>query len=71
MLALENCKLIKSDFIEEGHKFSRLQPELNIQIPKAVREVGVNLEKIVQFVSFMGVKMCSYRNLLHTEKKFD
>ena len=69
ILALKNCKSIKTDFIEEGRKFSCVQPELNIRIPKAAREVGINLEKIVQFVSFMGVKMCTYKNLLHAEKK--
>ena len=54
-----NCKWIKTDIVEEGRKYSRLQSELNICIMKSAREVGVNLEKTVDFLANTGVKTSS------------
>ena len=52
----KNCKWIKTDVVEEGRKYSRTQPELNVRIVKAAREVGVNLEKLCDLLAYMGIK---------------
>lgn len=64
-----NCKSIKTGVIEPGRKFARSQPELNIRIVEAAREVGINLQKLVDFLAFVGVKASKYESMLHQEKK--
>lgn len=65
----KNCKWIKTDIVEYGRKYSRVQPELNIRIVKAAREVGVDLEKLSDLLAYMGIKTSAYRNVLHQERK--
>ena len=64
-----NCKWIKTDIVEAGRQFSRSQPELNIRLFKAAREVGLNLETLVDFLAYVGVKVSAYGNVLHQERK--
>ena len=64
-----NCQTIKTDQVEPGRKFSRPQCELNVRIPKAARESGVNFYQCKEFLAKIGVKICNYRNFLHCEKK--
>uniref|UniRef100_A0A7S2M0G8 Mutator-like transposase domain-containing protein n=1 Tax=Skeletonema marinoi TaxID=267567 RepID=A0A7S2M0G8_9STRA len=65
----DNCKWTKSGIVEEGRQFERPSPEVNVRIVKAAREVGINLEKVVEFLAGLGVKTSDYRNILHQERK--
>mmetsp|Transcript_12688 Transcript_12688/g.27557 ORF Transcript_12688/g.27557 Transcript_12688/m.27557 type:complete len:533 (-) Transcript_12688:47-1645(-) len=65
----KNCKWIRTDIVEVGRKWSRVQPELNIRLVKAAREVGLNLDKLVDFLAYLGVKASAYNNILHQENK--
>ena len=64
-----NCGTIKTDQVEPGQKFSRAQCELNVRIPKAARESGINFYQCKEFLAKVGVKICAYTNFLHAEKK--
>ena len=65
----QNCNWIRTDIVEEGRRNSRSQPEINIRIVKAAREVGINFEKLTDFLAKLGVKASAYKNILHQERK--
>lgn len=69
MFCHKNCEWSKSGLVEKGRHHERSTPELNMRIVKAAREVGINLNKIIEFLACVGVKTSDYRNILHQESK--
>ncbi len=65
----KNCKWIRTDIVAPNCLYSRKQPELNIRLVKAAREVGVDMNKLCDLLAFIGVKASTYQNMLHQESK--
>jgi len=66
----KNCKWIKTEIVEDGRKWSRPQPELNVRIAKGGHENGINADKVIGLVEgSLGIKMPDKRNYRHTQRK--
>ena len=70
-IQLDSSKMVTTDIVEPGRKFSRKQPSINLRITKASHDHGVGLvDKTVGFLSqSLGIKISSKRNILRTHKK--
>ena len=55
--------------VERGRKFSRPQPEVNIQVAQSACKNVVNLKQAQDFLAGMGVPVVNYHNLLHADRK--
>ena len=68
-IQLDSSKMVTTSVVEPGRKYARKQPSINLKIAKASRDHGVGIvDKTVGFISeSLGIKMCSKRNVLHTQ----
>ena len=63
-LCMSNCEKVRSSEVAMGAAYSKRQPDFNLRIPKAARLVGINVEKVEEFMmSHMGIKIANDKNL--------
>ena len=63
-LTMSNCDMVRSSEVALGASYSRSQPDFNLRIPKGARLVGINVEKVEEFMSgHMGIKIPNDNNL--------
>ena len=54
-----------------GMAYTKHQPGINLWLTQGAQELQINLYKLLQFVEgYAGVKIMTYCNLLHTDKKW-
>ena len=65
-LILNNCGMVRSSDVAQGHSHSRVQPDFSLRLVKGIQLTGINTTKIMEFMrGEMGIKIAHENNLRH------